>query len=98
MVTMGIAAIVAWTKSKLSPFGAEHVPVTCGSARRGVTGAAVPSLDLFENEQEYRVVLDAPGATAANTRLIWNEVGALLVHVQRATSPPGAPLVCEYRE
>jgi HSP20 family protein len=97
---MGIGEIVEWTKSKLSELAGDDVPVTSADTVDGLTtGAAVtPSLDLFESEKEYRVVVDAPGATAPNTHLTWNDVDTLVVHVRRAATDAGAPLVCEYRE
>jgi HSP20 family protein len=96
---MGIGEIVEWTKSKLSEFTGDDVPVTSADTLDTLTTetVAVPSLDLFESEKEYRVVVDAPGATAPNTHVTWNDVDTLLVHVRRAATE-GAPLVCEYRE
>lgn len=97
---MGIGEIVEWTKSKLSELAGDDVPVTSSDTVDALTTgtAAVPSLDLFESEKEYRVVVDAAGATATNTHLTWNEVDTLLVHIRRAESDVGAPLVYEYRE
>jgi HSP20 family molecular chaperone IbpA len=98
---MGIGEIVEWTKSKLSELAAVDVPVTnAGTLDALTTGTvATPSLDLFESEKEYRVVVDAPGATAADTHVTWDDVDTLLVHVRRAAAVDGgAPLVCEYRE
>jgi HSP20 family molecular chaperone IbpA len=97
---MGIAEFVEWTKSKLSEFVADDVPVTSASTLETLTTGtvAIPSLDLFESEKEYRVVLDVPGATAPNTHLTWNELDTLLVHVRRAAADAGEPMLCEYRE
>jgi HSP20 family protein len=97
---MGIGEIVEWTKSKLSELAGDDVPVTnAGTLDALTTGTvATPSLDVFESEKEYRVVIDAPGATAPETHLTWNDVDTLVVHVRRAASDGGAPLVCEYRE
>jgi len=97
---MGIGEIVEWTKSKLSELAGDEVRVTRAETAEGLTTgtAAVPSLDLFESEKEYRAVIDASGATATNTHLTWNDVDTLVVHVRRAAPEAGAPLVCEYRE
>jgi HSP20 family molecular chaperone IbpA len=97
---MGIGEIVEWTKSKLSELAGDDVPVaSAGTVDALTTGTvATPSLDLFESEKEYRVVVDASGATATNTHLTWNDVDTLVVHVRRAAPDAGAPLMCEYRE
>ena len=97
---MGIGEIVEWTKSKLSELASDDVPVTSSDTVEGLTSgtAAIPSLDLFESKKEYRVVVDAPGATAPNTHLTWNDVDTLVVHVRRNASDAGAPLACEYLE
>jgi HSP20 family protein len=97
---MGIGEIVEWTKNKLSEFAGDDVPVTSSDTVDALTTgtAAIPSLDLFENEKEYRVVVDAPGATSPNTHVTWNDLDTLVVHVRRAASDAGTPLVCEYRE
>ena len=97
---MGIGEIVEWTKSKLVEFAGEGVAVTRSKTVDAPTigTAAIPLLDLFENEKEYRVVVDAPGATALNTHLTWNDVGTLQVHARRVASDTGAPLVCESPE
>jgi len=97
---MGIGEIVEWTKSKLSELTGEDVPVTRSDTFDGLTSGtvAIPSLDLFESEKEYRVVVDTPGATAADAHLTWNEVDTLMIHVRRVASDFGAPLFCEYRE
>jgi len=98
---MGIGEIVQWTKSKLSELTGEDVPVSnsAGTLDALTTGTvAIPALDLFESEKEYRVVLDAPGATASNAHLTWNEVDTLVVYVRRATSESTTPLAREYRE
>lgn len=97
---MGIGAIVEWTKSKLSELTRDDVPVVCADTldALGTGSVGVPSFDLFESEKEYRVILDAPGATPSSTHLTWNEIDTLVVHVRRAASDPGAPIACEYRE
>jgi HSP20 family protein len=97
---MGIGEIVDWAKSKLSELAGDDVLVTSSDTVDALTigTAAIPSLDLFESEKEYRVVVDAPEATAPNTHLTWNDVDTLVVHIRRAASDAGAPLVCEYRE
>ena len=58
---MGIGAIVEWTKSKLSQLASEGITVMNADSQVVLaTGmVATPSLDLFESEQEYRVILDA---------------------------------------
>jgi len=59
---------------------------------------AAPSLDLFENQSEFRLVVDVPGATPSNTHVAWNDFETLSVHVQRAALAPGAPSLSEYEE
>jgi HSP20 family protein len=97
---MRIGEIVEWTKGKLSELTGEDVPVTSADTVDALTTGtvAVPSLDLFESEKEYRVVLDAPGATSGNAHLTWNEVDTLIIYVRRPASDPGTPLLCEYAE
>jgi HSP20 family protein len=97
---MGIGEIVEWTKGKLSELTGEDVPVTRSDTLDALTvgTVAIPSLDLFESDKEYRVVVDAPGATAPNAHLTWNDVDTLVIHVRRAISDSGTPLACEYRE
>jgi HSP20 family protein len=97
---MGIGQIVEWTKGKLSELTGEDVPVTSSDTLDALTTGTVlvPSLDLFENEKEYRVVVDAPGATAPNAHLTWNDVDTLVIYVRRAASEPGTPLYSEYQE
>lgn len=68
---MELREIVEWTKSKLSELAGHDVPVTSSETLDTLdaltTGTvAMPELDLCENEKEYRVVVDAPGATAPN--------------------------------
>jgi HSP20 family protein len=97
---MGIGEIVEWTKSKWSELAGEDVPVASADTLEGLAPGtvAIPSLDLFESEKEYRIVVDAPGATAPNTHLTWNEVDTLALHVRRDAIGAGAPLACEYSE
>jgi HSP20 family protein len=97
---MGIGEIVEWTKSKLSELTGDEVAVSRSDTLDSLTigTVAVPSLDLYESEKEYRVVIDAPGAAAPNAHLTWNELDTLVIHVQRTASDPGMPLLCEYRE
>ena len=97
---MGIGEIVEWTKSKLSELAADDVPITSSDTLDALsTGTvAVPALDLFESEKEYRILVDAPGATAPNIHVVWNDVDTLVVHVPRAATDASTPLVCEYRE
>ena len=100
---MELREIVEWTKSKLSELAGGGVPVTSPETLDTLdaltTGTvAMPELDLCESENEYRVVVDAPGATAPNTHLTWNDVDTLVVHVRRPATDAGAPLLCEYRE
>jgi len=97
---MGIGTIVEWTKSKLSQLASEGSTVMNADSQVVLaTGTvATPSLDLFESEQEYRVILDAPGAVPATTCLSWNGIDTLLIHVRRAATDVGAPSVCEFRE
>src|SRR6185295_11007353 len=58
----------------------------------------VPALDLFENESEFQLLVDVPGATPRNIHVTWNEVDTLAVHVQRAGPGPGTPWLSEYEE
>ena len=97
---MGIGELVEWTKNKLSELTSDGVSVTDADTFDALTLGAVatPSLDLFENEKEYRLVLDAPGATPPNTHLTWDEVDTLVVHVRRTRTDAHPPLVSEYRE
>jgi len=97
---MGIGEIVQWTKGKLSELAGEDVPVTNADTLDALTTGTVatPSLDLFENEKEYRVIVDAAGATASNAHLTWNEVDTLVVHVRRAATDSSAPVFREYPE
>jgi len=97
---MGIAEIVEWTKDKLAELAGGDVPVTRSDTGDGLTTGtvAVPSLDLFESEKEYRVTVDAPGATVSNTHLTWNEVDTLVVHIPRDTASSCTPLFREYPE
>ena len=97
---MGIAEIVEWTKDKLAELAGDDVPVTRSDTLDALTTGtvAVPSLDLFESEKDYRVTVDAPGATVSNTHLTWNEVDTLVVHIPRDTTSSGTPLFREYPE
>jgi HSP20 family protein len=97
---MGIGEIFEWTKGKLSELTGQEVPVTSSDTLDALTTGtvAIPSLDLYESEKEYRAVVDAPGATAPNAHLTWNDVDTLVIHVRRAASDPGTPLLCEYSE
>jgi HSP20 family molecular chaperone IbpA len=97
---MGIGEIVEWTKSKLSALAGDVVPVTSSDTLDALTTGTVvvPSLDLFESEKEYRVVVDAAGATASNANLTWNEIDTLVVHVRRAATGSGRPLFREFPE
>jgi HSP20 family protein len=97
---MGLSEIVEWTKGKLSELTGAEVPVTNSDTLDALTTGtvAIAPLDLFENEKEYRLVVDAPGATAPNAHLTWNEVDTLVVQIRRAETERGAPLFCEYRE
>ena len=99
-VTMGIGEIVEWTKAKLSAFAGDDVPVTSSDTLDNLNAgtAALPALDLFESEREYRVIVDAPGAMGPNTHLTWNDVDTLTVHVRRVASDIDAPTLCEYNE
>jgi HSP20 family protein len=97
---MGIAQIVEWTKDKLAELAGDDVPVARSDTLDALTTGivAVPSLDLFESEKDYRVTVDAPGATVSNTHLTWNEVDTLVVHIPRDTASSGRPLFREYAE
>jgi HSP20 family molecular chaperone IbpA len=99
-VTMGLENLVEWTRSKLSQFTGGDVPVTSSNSLDALTSGrvAVPTLDLFENQSEFRLVFDVPGATPSNTHLAWNDVDTLSVHVQREATAPGAPSLAEYEE
>ena len=97
---MGIGEIVEWTKSKWSELAGDDVPVASADTLESLAPGtvAIPSLDLFESEKEYRIVVDAPGASAPNTHLTWNDVDTLVLHVRRAATDAGAPLACEFSE
>jgi HSP20 family molecular chaperone IbpA len=98
---MGLENLVEWTRSKLSHFTAGDVPVTSSSSLDALTSSgrvALPLFDLFENQSEFRLVVDVPGATPSNTHLAWNDVDTLSVHVQREAAAPGALSLSEYEE
>ena len=97
---MGLENLVQWTRSKLSQFTGGDVLVTSSSSFDALTKGrfAVPSLDLFENESEFRLVVDAPGATTRNTHVTWNEVETLAVHVERGAMASGTPWLSEFEE
>ena len=97
---MGIGEIVDWTKSKLSGLAGNDVPVTSTETGDALTRGtvAVPSLDMFESEREYRLVIDVPAATVRNTHVTWNDHDTLWVYVQRGAQELCAPLACEYNE
>lgn len=95
---MGLENLVHWTRSKLSQFTGEGVPVTSSSSFDALTRGrvALPSFDLFENE--FWLVVDVPGATTRNTHVTWNEIDTLAVQVKRADGAPGTPWLKEYEE
>jgi HSP20 family molecular chaperone IbpA len=96
---MGLENLVDWTRSKLSRFKGGDVPVTSSLDALANSGrVALPLFDLFENQSEFRLVVDVPGATPSNTHLAWNDVDTLSVHVQREAAAPGAPSLSEYDE
>jgi HSP20 family molecular chaperone IbpA len=97
---MDLENLVQWTRSKLSQLTSGDVPVTRASSLDALTSGrvAVPSLDLFENQSEFRLVVDVPGATPSNTHLAWNDFDTLSVHVQRGASAPGASWLSEFEE
>lgn len=97
---MGLENLVQWTRRKFSQFTGEEVPVTRPNTLDTLTKGtvAVPLLDLFENQNELRLVIDAPGATTHNTHVTWNDVDTLAVYVQRAASPPDSLWLSEYEE
>lgn len=97
---MGLDDLVQWTKSKLSRFTAEDVAVTTSRSLDGLTIGRVglPALDLFENQSEFQLVVDVPGATSRNTHVTWNEIDTIAVHVRRAATAPGTPWLSEYEE
>jgi HSP20 family protein len=97
---MGLDNLMEWTRSKISLVTRGDVPVTSSDTLDALTRGrvAAPSLDLFENRSEFRLVVDVPGATPSNTHVAWNDFDTLSVHVQRAASAPGAPSLSEYEE
>lgn len=97
---MGLESLVEWTKSKLSRFTGADVRVTNADTFDGLTSGrvAAPALDLFENATEFRLVVDAPGATPRNTHVTWNEIDTLAVHVRREAASPGSAWFSEYEE
>jgi HSP20 family protein len=97
---MSLENLMEWTKSKISRFTYGDVPVTSSDTLETLAKRrpATPSLDLFENESEFRLVVDVPGATASNTHVAWNDVDTLSVHVQRATPAHAAPSLLEFEE
>jgi len=97
---MKLANLMQWTKSKIAGLTGGDVPVTTSTSFDDLIGGRteVPALDLFENNSEFRLVLDVAGATPRNTHLTWNEVDTLAVQVRRAAPAPGTPWVSEYDE
>jgi HSP20 family protein len=97
---MVLENLVEWTRSKISQITGRDVPVTSSDALDTLTSGrvAAPALDLFENQSEFRLVVDVPGATPSNTHVAWNDFDTLSVRVQRAASAPGAPSLSEYEE
>ncbi len=96
---MELENLVQWTKSKLSKFTGGDISVTSSSSLDALTGSgkvAPPPFDLFENQREFHLVVDVPGATPSNTHLAWNDFDTLSVHVRRA--PSTTALVSEYDE
>lgn len=94
-------ALVQWTLGKLGKlarltFGRVRVTSSLGALTRG--SAALPALDLFEDAREVLLLLDVAGATPSNTRVAWNDLEPLSVHVQRRAAPPGPPLVSELEQ
>jgi HSP20 family molecular chaperone IbpA len=73
---MGLENLVQWTKNKLSRFTGGDVPVMTSRSLDGLNSGrvGVPAVDLFENEREFQLVVDAPGATPRNAHVTWNEV------------------------
>lgn len=90
--------LAEWTRDKLSRLTGGDVPVTSSRGARTRGRAALPALDLFENERELRLVLDVPGATPSNTHVAWNDLDTLSVFVQRRAAPPGSPRLSELDE
>jgi HSP20 family protein len=92
--------IVDWTKSKLSELAGNDVPVTSSETLDALSTGTVaqPSLDMFESEKEYRVLIDAPGATTASTYVTWNDLDTLVVHIRRGVPEAGTLLASEYDE
>ena len=98
---MGLESLVEWTRNKLSQLAAGDVPVRASSELDSLTGSgrvALPRFDLFENQSEFRLVIDVPGAAPSNTQLAWNGVDTLSIHVQREGSAPGVLSLSEYEE
>lgn len=97
---MDLDSLVRWTKSKFSRFRADEVPVTTSVASDALTSgrAAVPALDIFENDSEFRVVVDVPGATPRNTHVAWNDFDTLTVRVDREATASGTAWSSEYEE
>ena len=92
------ATLAEWTRERLSRLRGGDVPVTSALDARTGGRAALPALDLFENEREVRLVLDVPGATPSRTHVSWNELDTLAVFVQRRAAPLGSLCLSELDE
>ena len=65
---MGWENLVQWTRSKLSQFTGGDIPVTSATSLDALTSSgrvAPPLFDLFENQSEFRLVVDVPAFAAA---------------------------------
>lgn len=83
---MSLDTLVDWMKASVPPLGRGDVPVLVRHTLEKLTGArsARPALDVYEDANELRIVVDVPGATARNTRVAWDGTDTLTVHVARA--------------
>ncbi len=97
---MDLENLVAWTRGKLAKLTSGDVPVKSSGSLDTLTRgrAAVPRLDLFESQTDFRLVVDVPGATPGNTHLVWDDFETLSIHVQRGSSATGTPWLSEFEE
>ncbi len=96
---MVLDEVANWTKRAIErikrPRG-EEVPVRAPLQVLTAGRARAPLVDIFENEKEFLVFLDVPGASAKNTEVSWDEEDMLAVHVRRAAQESGTPRLSEY--
>lgn len=71
-----------------------HTPADAWLAHGPVT---TPQIDVFEDEREFLVQADVPGATRENIVVVCDERGKLSLWVKPQTLPRGMAYSTEYR-